>query len=48
VPGFDVTPDGKRFVFPQFLDAPLGSPPKQIHVVFNWFEELKAKVPAGR
>jgi serine/threonine-protein kinase len=48
VPGFDVTPDGKRFVFPQFLDAPLGPPPEEIHVIFNWFEELKAKVPTGR
>jgi serine/threonine-protein kinase len=48
VPGFDVTPDGKRFIFPQFSDTSLGPPPKQIHVVFNWFEELKAKVPTGK
>jgi hypothetical protein len=48
VPGFDVTPDGKRFLFAQYSDTPSPPPPKQIHVVFNWFEELKAKVPAGR
>ena len=48
VPGFDVTPDGKRFVLAQFSDTPFPPPPKQVHVVFNWFEELKAKVPTGK
>jgi len=45
VPGFDVTPDGQRFVFPRHPDT---SPPPltdRIHIVQNWFEELKEKAP---
>jgi Tol biopolymer transport system component len=40
----DVTPDGKRFVMLQ--DAESAS--TQIHVVLNWFEELKARVPVPK
>jgi serine/threonine-protein kinase len=46
-PGFDVTPDGRRFVFVRSPDTPQPPAPNQIHLVFNWFEELKARVPAG-
>ena len=45
--GFDVTSDGQRFIFAQALDAPPSSP-HVIHLVVNWLEELKAKVPAGK
>ena len=36
---YDVSPDGKRFLMiqePEQSDAP-----EQIHLVINWFEELK-------
>jgi Tol biopolymer transport system component len=39
---YDVTPDG-RFVMLQDLE----SLPTQIYIVQNWFEELKARVPAS-
>ena len=42
VPGYDVFPDGKRFV------AVLNDQPttgEEIRVVLNWVEELKARVP---
>ena len=55
VHGFDVSADGQRFLFTQQSDAPPPPPPNQIHIVENWFEELKAKfeelkakVPPGR
>ena len=38
---YDVTADGQRFLMrTRNLDAPA----REIHVVENWFEELKAKV----
>jgi len=42
---YDVTADGQRFV----MVKPAGqeaAAPTQIHVVLNWFEELKRRVPA--
>ena len=41
---YDISPDGKRFLMIKPVD-PEESPPTQINVVLNWFEELKAKVP---
>ena len=41
--GYAVSPDGRRF-FVLLLDP--RAIPTQINVVLNWFEELKAKVPA--
>jgi len=38
---YDVTPDGQRFVMVQAQET--GS--TQIHVILNWFEELKRLVP---
>jgi Tol biopolymer transport system component len=35
---YDVTADGRRFILIRGVDAP---PTRQIHVVLNWFEELK-------
>jgi serine/threonine-protein kinase len=45
---FDVAPDGQRFYVPKAA-AQLPPPPVVTHInlVQNWFEELKAKVPAG-
>ena len=39
---FDVHPDGERFVTIQHDPDEL---PNRLHVVFNWFEELKRLVP---
>jgi serine/threonine-protein kinase len=39
---YDVTPDGRRFLM---IKTDLESAPRQIHVVLNWFEELKRLVP---
>jgi serine/threonine-protein kinase len=41
-PYYDVAPDGEHFVLVQ------EAPPTQIHVVLNWFEELKERVPTNR
>ena len=39
---YDVTPDGKRFLMVRGADA---SQAETIHVVVNWIEELKERVP---
>jgi Tol biopolymer transport system component len=44
---FDVLPDG-RLVGPVSLDASGATLQGEIRVVLNWFEELKARVPATR
>jgi serine/threonine-protein kinase len=43
--GFDVTADG-RFLFAARESQTVGDAPIGINVVVNWFEELKARVPA--
>jgi Tol biopolymer transport system component len=48
VPAYDITPDGQRFLFVQEVDLTLMPSPNQIHIIENWFEELKAKVPTGK
>ena len=43
---YDVAPDGKRFVIVADDASQLGGlPGAQIHLVLNWFEELKRLVP---
>ena len=39
---YAVTPDGERFLIRVMNPA---SSPREVHVVLNWFEELKARVP---
>lgn len=39
---YDVSPDGQRFLMIQVVEATASN---QIHVVLNWLEELKGKVP---
>jgi len=43
---FDITPDGKYFVFAQTQDHldPSRAAPQQIYLVVNWFEELKQRM----
>jgi Tol biopolymer transport system component len=43
-PFYDVSPDGQRFLMLKPVESQT-SAPTQIHVVLNWFEELKQKVP---
>jgi serine/threonine protein kinase/Tol biopolymer transport system component len=51
---WDISPDGKRFLMirmPEAKDAgsnekSTAADPRRINIVLNWFEELKAKVPA--
>ncbi len=43
---YNVAPDGQRFVMIQIGGS--DSPPTQINVVLNWFEELKQRVPTGK
>jgi len=45
---FDVAPGGQRFFAVQSRPAPPQPPVTHINLVLNWFEELKAKVPAAR
>jgi serine/threonine protein kinase/Tol biopolymer transport system component len=40
---FDVTPDGRRFLM---ISSPQ-QPPRQLHVVTNWFAELTRKAPSS-
>lgn len=42
-PHYDVTPDGQRFVMVQSEEEEPSA--RRIHVVLNWFEELKRLVP---
>jgi hypothetical protein len=41
--GYDVSPDGERFVMVNDGEPANASP--QMNVVLNWFEELKQRVP---
>jgi len=47
---YDVSPDGKRFLLLVDATAPDGKKPAppEMHLVLNWTEELKAKLPAGK
>jgi serine/threonine-protein kinase len=46
--GYDVTPDGQRFLMVRNADAPPSAGPATMVLVENWFEELKRMAPAGR
>ena len=43
--GFDVAPDGQRFVMTKAANEEKDADRTHLTFVFNWFEELKAKVP---
>jgi hypothetical protein len=45
---FDVSPDGQRFVMLKSAVEEKDANRTYLTFVFNWFEELKAKVPTGR
>ena len=41
-PNYDVTADGERFLMVRARERSRGA---RIHVVTNWFDELRAKAP---
>ena len=43
---YDVTPDGQRFLMVRWQSKPL-EPVTELHVVLDWFEELKRIVPTN-
>ena len=47
---YDITPDGEKLLmmFPEGVTESSDPPPQRIHVVLNWFEELKERVPTDR
>ena len=49
---YDISPDGQRFLMLKAGGAADADDPfaglTQIHVVTNWFQELKARVPTGQ
>jgi Tol biopolymer transport system component len=47
ITNYDVTADGQRFLMIKPV-AQQGAAATQIHVVLNWFEELKRRVPSGQ
>jgi len=46
-PNYDVSPDGQRFLMIKEAGSEQEGP-TQINVVFNWFEELKRRVPPAK
>jgi hypothetical protein len=44
--GYDVSPDGQRFLMVKSSSSTPQVPPNQLTFVVNWFEELKQRVPA--
>ena len=45
---FGLTPDGQRFYTVQTRTPPASPVVTHISLIQNWFDELRAKVPAGR
>ena len=43
---WDIFPDGTGFITVRDVGTPL--PVNQLRVIYNWFDELKERVPAGR
>jgi serine/threonine-protein kinase len=45
---YDIHPDGKRFLMIKEVEGQEQAPITELHVVENWFEELKHRVPIGK
>ena len=45
--GYDVTPDGQRFLFQRAVEIP-PPPPSPMTLVENWIEELKRLAPSSK
>ncbi len=46
--GYDLYPDGRRFVFPRIKERAIPADITRIKFVQNWFEELKRLCPTGK
>jgi serine/threonine-protein kinase len=46
--GYDVAPDGKRFLMVRSNAPPVAAATPQLHVVLNWFQELQRRAPASK
>jgi hypothetical protein len=46
--GYDLHPDGRRFLFPRVKQPARPVEITRLHLVQNWFEELKRLVPNGK
>jgi Tol biopolymer transport system component len=44
---YAVAPDGQRFYGTQMMPLPPSPPVTHIHLILNWTEELRARVPGG-
>jgi hypothetical protein len=44
---YDVTPDGRSFLMMKQAAVGPGGAGSELHVILNWFEELRRKVPLG-
>ena len=42
---YDVTPDGRRFLFIKEAAQNAAATPASLVVVLNWFDEIRAKLP---
>lgn len=42
---YDITPDGRRLLMVKSGNPDELQSPRELHVVFNWFEELERLVP---
>jgi serine/threonine-protein kinase len=45
---YDIHPDGRRFLTFHFKEQPEAQGATEIHIVQNWFEELRRPCPPGR
>ncbi len=46
IQGYDITPDGERFIFRTQVESDLEiQSVRQLRVVLNWFEELRRLAP---
>jgi hypothetical protein len=46
-PGWDVAPDGRRFLMVK-PPAEVSAQRDRVHIVVNWNEELRRRVPLGK
>ena len=45
---YDVTPDGRRFLMLKPAAAGPRGATSELHVILNWFEELRRKAPLAK
>jgi Tol biopolymer transport system component len=43
---YSISPDGQRFIMIE--EGEYSTPPTQLNIILNWFEELKTNVPSGK